>query len=261
MAAEMKADPVFSVSQLRVFLGKHLGVEVSSLKISAGECVAVLGPNGSGKSSFLRGISGIAALNAESRIAGEVQVDGRSILSEPEMGRARLVGYYRDSIETEFPVVVRDLLGISREFHPGNSDHHLDPVEKSGIGPLLEQKLSSLSGGERQRLLLAMGLVQAPRVLALDETLSQLDLDQLWKMGAMLRAQARSKASVVLLVTHEWNFASRWADRILIFQKGRCIADGAPKAVVTQKNLDALYPGWAATVVEGMHPQIHYPTL
>ncbi len=243
--------------------GKQL-VSIADAELYRGECVAVVGPNGSGKSSLLKSLCGLIPPEAVS-IRGSVQVEGRSLLQLADAERSRLMSYCSEGIVSDFPFPVIDALALAAESGGILADQLIEEIRQAlqdaGLVDFERRDLRGLSGGERQRLLLAMSWLQAPRISALDETLSQLDLHHLWSVGSAMKRRARQSDSAVLLVTHEWNFAAQWADRILVLHQGRLVADGHPREVIRESLLKSLYPGWSASVQQGERPQILYPRL
>ncbi len=105
----------------------------------------------------------------------------------------------------------------------------------------------SLSGGERQRVVLASALAQSPEFLLLDEPTTFLDLKHQIAMYSLLR-ELCAKGLGVVTVTHDLNLALTYADRVLLIEEGRAVADGAPRDVLTAYNLDRIF---------GVHAVVH----
>jgi iron complex transport system ATP-binding protein len=106
--------------------------------------------------------------------------------------------------------------------------------------------VNTLSGGERQRARLARALAQEPDTLVLDEPTASLDIAHEMGIFELLRGLASSGTTVVM-VTHNLNVAARYADRLLLLDQGRPVAEGAPQDVFTARTLETVYR-WPVSV-------------
>jgi iron complex transport system ATP-binding protein len=214
---------------------------------------AVLGPNGSGKSTLLRLLLG--TLEAQS---GEIAFQGRAVAAWGRAEMARAVGVVPQGEESVFPVTVRELVGMGRYPHlgpwrrEGAADRRAveEAMRRCDVLHFAERLVSTLSGGERQRSRLARALAQEPGALALDEPTAALDVSHEMAIFELLRTLARG-GTTVLLVTHELNLAARYADRLVLLDRGRVAAAGAPAEVLTRETVERVY-GWPVRVVP--HP-------
>ena len=118
-----------------------------------------------------------------------------------------------------------------------------EAMDRAGCASLRDRDLHTLSGGERQRVAIARALAQGAKILLLDESLSRMDLHHQAQMGAFLRSWALHEGGSVVLVSHDWNVATEWADQCLVLQKGRRIAGGPVKTTLSSELLEQLYPG------------------
>ena len=107
--------------------------------------------------------------------------------------------------------------------------------------PLAERSLDTLSGGQRQRAFVAMTYVQDTDYLLLDEPLNNLDLAASRALMARLRDLADNKDRTVIIVLHDINFATAYADRVLVMKEGRLCADGAPQDVITETLIQSVF--------------------
>jgi iron complex transport system ATP-binding protein len=125
---------------------------------------------------------------------------------------------------------------------PGTADrdHTMAQLTALGIAHLGPRRFSTLSGGERQLVLLARALVQAAPVLVLDEPTAALDYGNEVRLLATIRALAAAGRTVIM-TTHQPAHALGHADRAVLMQQGRIIADGPPAQVVTSERLSQLY--------------------
>jgi iron complex transport system ATP-binding protein len=120
-------------------------------------------------------------------------------------------------------------------------------MERCDIAHLGHRWLSTLSGGERQRVRLARAIAQQPAVLALDEPTTFLDIRHEMTTFELLR-RLRDEGVGVLIVTHNLNLAARYADDLVLMNRGRLVAHGPPNAVLTKERIDAVYE-WPVAIV------------
>ena len=193
----------------------------TDLELPGGTLVALVGPNGGGKTSLLRAIAGVE------EAGGAVEVDGVA-LAEAGPRRAGMIGLMSASRDIGWPIPVRDVvtMGVARS-DPDAIAHLLAEFELDGLA---ERPVSSLSTGERSRVLMARALAAKPRLLLLDEPLS--NLDPYWVLR-FLEAMRRHAAGggAVLCALHDLSQLGRF-DRALLIANGRIEADMAPAELV-----------------------------
>jgi len=211
--------------------GRLAGVGVS---LRAGEVTAICGPNGAGKSSLLACLAGILVPDA-----GGVTLGGVALDSMPARERARAIGYLPQLGEVAWDVSVAVLVSLGRlpwQGAPLHRAHASGAEDAAAVGAamaamelesLAGRPVSRLSGGERARALLARVLAGEPRWILADEPLAALDLGHAAGLIARLRGQAESGVGVVL-VLHDLAAAMNHADRVLVMDQGRLVADGTP---------------------------------
>jgi len=215
----------------------------------AGALTAVLGPNGSGKSTLLRALLGVVAPSS-----GRATIDGRDAREWNRRELARLVGVVPQSEAVAFPITVREMVAMGRYPHLGalraeglpDKQAIARALERCDVAGLEERPVTSLSGGELQRVRIARALAQEPRVLALDEPTASLDVSHEMTIVSSLRAWARS-GMTVLLITHQLDLAARFADRIVLLDRGRVAAEGTPAEVFREDVMARVY-GWPIRV-------------
>ncbi|GIF51864.1 ABC-2 type transport system ATP-binding protein [Asanoa ferruginea] len=185
--------------------------------VSAGETVALLGPNGAGKTTTIEILEGF-----RQRHAGRVEVLGTDPARGGDAWRAR-VGIVLQSWRDHAKWRVRELLGHLAGYYPRPwpVDRLLTAV---GLTEQAGQKIRTLSGGQRRRLDVAIGVVGRPDVLFLDEPTAGFDPVARHEFHDLLAGLE----TTVLLTTHDLAEAERLADRIVILDRGRVVADGTP---------------------------------
>jgi len=218
-----------------------LGVDAS---VAPGEVLGVIGPNGSGKSTLIRVLSGVRAPSS-----GEVRLGDRPLHAIARRERARLIALVPQETRLSFPIRVRDLVLLGRSPHTSRfglerredlrAAHQA--MERAEILDLAERSVDELSGGERQRAVLARALAQDARILLLDEPTAFLDLKHAVLLLDLVRDLCRSRALAVAVVLHDLNLAAMYCDRLLLLDRGRVHAAGSPAAVLTYRDLCAVY--------------------
>lgn len=252
----MSAAPVFEARELRFAYSSAArpvldGVE---LNVDAGSLYAIIGPNGSGKSTLLKLLLG--ALEPE---GGDVRFAGRPLRGWSRRALAQQIGVVAQGEEMPFPITVRELVAMGRYPHlgvlgrPGPEDRQAIDVamERCDVRELAIRPVSTLSGGERQRALIARALAQQPGTLVLDEPTVSLDIRHEMTIFELLAELTAKDNVTVVLVTHHLNLAARYADRLLLLDRGAVAAEGAPRDVLSRETIERVY-GWSVAV--SSHP-------
>lgn len=214
--------------------GPQTAVDNISFRVSAGEVLGFLGPNGAGKSTTMKMICGLIAPNE-----GAIAVGGKSVEKEPGEVR-KLIGYLPESNPLYEDMPVLDLLrftariqGVARD----QEDQRIrEMVDVCGLGEEKHKKIGELSKGYRQRVGLAQAMVHDPQVLILDEPTTGLDPNQIVEIRSLIKELGQAKT--VIFSTHILPEVEAVCDRILIINKGRIVADGAPSALRAQAQGD-----------------------
>ena len=182
---------------------------------------SLVGPNGSGKTSLLHALARIGPAT------GEVRIDGLRPEDLPPERRKRLLSYLPASRDSAWPLTVRDLvfLGAS-EAEADEAMAELDLARFAG------RRIDRLSTGERSRVLIARALAPKPRLLLLDEPVA--NLDPLWQLKLMdhLRLVTRRDGQAALIAAHDLDLAAAYADRLIVMNRRRIVADGDPKVLL-----------------------------
>ncbi len=213
-----------------------------SVEIPAGQLTAIIGPNGAGKSTLLSLISRLMPLSSGSAIVG-----GMDVAHTASDALARVLAILRQDNQSTLRLTVRDLVGFGRFPHSkgrmtaDDVRHVDDALSFLQLEPLAGRYLDELSGGQRQRAYIAMVLCQDTPYVLLDEPLNNLDMAHAVTMMRLLRRLVRERGKTVVVVLHDINFASGYADHIIAMKDGRVAHAGAPADVVQDAVLSALF--------------------
>jgi iron complex transport system ATP-binding protein len=224
-------------------------IEDVHLQLSPGELVAVCGPNGSGKTSLMRALLGLVPLATGQVTLGEIAVKQWS-----RRALAAAVGALPQREEPAFPLTVREVVLLGRWAHlgPVAPVRAIDEAEiaqamaRCDIAGLEHRSIDTLSGGEWQRVRVARALAASPRLLLLDEPTAALDVGHEMALLELLRSLV-SEGLGVLIVTHQLNLAARYADRLVLFDRGRIVASGAAQQVLREELISSVF-GWPVAV-------------
>lgn len=224
-------------------LDRRLVLDGVSLALAAGELVALCGPNGAGKSSVIRAALGLLPLTE-----GETRLGGARADTLSAAARAERVAYLPQErrIAWNMPAVEVAALGAPLRAGPEALDRARAALAEMGAGVLADRGVAEMSGGERARVLLARALVaDAPALLA-DEPVAGLDPDA--QLLVLERLKARTgQGGAVLVSLHDLTLAARFADRVVVIDRGRIVADAAPLDALDAEVLRrvfAVHGGW-----------------
>ena len=237
---------------LTVALGGWTVLDGVNARFKPGEVTAIVGPNGAGKSTLLACLAGLRKPDA-----GQVSLGDAPILGLAHRERARRIGFLPQIAEVAWAIDVETLVGLGRTPHTGarglgEADHAAvqAALVRTDMTSLARRDVTTLSGGERARALLARVLAGEPSWLLADEPLAGLDPGHQLDAVDLLRGFAAEDGRGVVMTLHDLGVALRLADRVIVLEGARIIADGAPLDALTPAVLAQAY-GVEAAVVAG----------
>lgn len=214
--AKSATDTVVSFENVTKSYGQVRAVDGLSLTLHPGETVALLGPNGAGKSSTLDLLLGLRPADS-----GSVLLFGTTPREAVTAGR---VGAMLQSGGLMEDVTVRELVALGCSLHP--RPHPVDEVlDRAGITEIAGRMVNKLSGGQEQRVRFALATAGHCDLIVLDEPTTGMDVTSRQAFWATMREQA-AQGRTVLFATHYLEEADAIADRVLVLNKGRLLADG-----------------------------------
>ena len=203
------------------------------LTIAEGGITALVGANGAGKSTLLTMIGRLLGMDA-----GSIEIAGYDVATTKSKDLAKIVSILRQENHFITRLTVRQLVGFGRFPHSSGRLTRADEAAISqaidflNLGGLENRYLDQLSGGQRQRAYVAMVLAQDTQYVLLDEPLNNLDVSYSHAMLQTLRRAADELGKTIVIVVHDINYASCWADRIVAMKDGRVHAIGTPSEIV-----------------------------
>ena len=210
--------PVVSFENVRKTYGKVRAVDGLTMELRPGETVAFLGPNGAGKSTSLDML-----LNLRKPDHGRIRMFGSDPYHAIKNGR---VGAMLQSGGLMPEVTVRELVTLVTSFHP-----RPEPVDqtlrRAGIAQFADQRVDKLSGGQTQRVRFALAIVGDCDLIVLDEPTAAMDVETRRAFWDNMKVEV-AEGKTLLFATHYLDEADQAADRIIVINKGRLLADGTP---------------------------------
>jgi ABC-2 type transport system ATP-binding protein len=220
-------EVVLDVEGLRMRYGATDVLRDVTFQARHGEIVALLGPNGAGKTTTIEILEGFRM-----RSAGRVEALGADPAHGDERWRAR-IGIVLQSWRDHAKWRVRELLGCQGSYYATYSTELIrrpwdieELLAAVGLTAQANQQIRTLSGGQRRRLDVTMGLVGRPELLFLDEPTTGLDPEARREFHDLVHSLIEKDETTILLTTHDLNEAEKLANRIIILNGGRIVADG-----------------------------------
>jgi ABC-2 type transport system ATP-binding protein len=213
--------PVVSFENVSKHYGNLKAVDGLSLDLRKGETVALLGPNGAGKSTSLDML-----LALRKPTSGRIKMFGSDPYHAVKSGR---VGAMLQSGGLMPEVTVRELVTLVAGFHPRPVPVDVT-LKRAGIDTIADQRVDRLSGGQTQRVRFALAIAGECELIVLDEPTTAMDVETRQLFWANMKVEV-AEGRTLLFATHYLEEADQAADRILVINRGRLLADGTPAEI------------------------------
>ena len=214
-------------------------VDGMSLRVGVGDRVAVIGPNGAGKSTLFGLISG--ELRADE---GEVLLEGGPMRNVSPARRVKLgLGRTFQAARLFVGLSVRENVELARVAGGRGGDGVRGALDEVGLGEMLECEAGVLAQGERKRLELAMVLAGEPRVLLLDEPTAGMGKEERGAIMELVVDVVARRGLTLVFTEHDVDTVFAYAKRVVVMDRGKPIADGAPEAVRRDERVRRVYLG------------------
>jgi iron complex transport system ATP-binding protein len=217
-----------------------------SFTLQRGEILGIIGPNGAGKSTLLRTLNGQLQ-----KSSGTILLDGQPLERFNRRNISRRIAVVAQEAELRFPVTVLEFVLGGRFAWATNSgwgwetENDLQVAEavlgETELSQLSGRLMNELSGGERQRALMARALATEAPILLLDEPTANLDLSHQATLLSLVRNRCNRQQASALVVTHDINLASQFADNILLMKEGKTVQSGSPEEVLRPAILEEVF--------------------
>ncbi|MGL4736681.1 MAG: ABC transporter ATP-binding protein [Cellulosilyticaceae bacterium] len=215
-----------------------------NLEIPKGKITMIIGANGCGKSTLLKTIARIIRPKK-----GEIWLGGANIKEQAPKEIAKKMAVLPQSPVVPSGLLVKELVAYGRFPYQsalgGLKEEDLAQVDwamaVTGISEFANRSVESLSGGQRQRAWIAMALAQETEILVLDEPTTYLDMAHQLEILLLLQKLNQEQNRTIVMVLHELNNATKFADHLIGVKSGKVVFSGRPLEVVTEENLFNLY--------------------
>lgn len=205
------------------------------------EITALIGPNATGKSTLLKCVAGIL------KPTGHILLDGEEILDKKNKELREMISYLPQEIPdlTTLTVMEVVLLGmvnsLSWKVSEEEIDHAYGVLEDLGLDDLAPRPMTELSGGQQQMVYVAQSLVRNPSLLLMDEPTNNLDMQKQLEMFELIKGVTAEKEITTLMVLHDINLASRYADQIVVLRDGKVFCSGPAEEVINEDIIQEVY--------------------
>lgn len=233
---------MISVKNLMKKYGEKAVLQDATITLPQKQIVAFIGGNGAGKSTLLSMISRLVM-----RTEGEIYVDDTELSKWKSGELAKKISVLNQQNHVNLRLTVRELVSFGR--YPYSGDRlTADDVKKvdeairyMGIGELETRYLDELSGGQRQLAYIAMVIAQDTEYILLDEPLNNLDMNRSVQIMKCLRRLVDELGKTVLIVIHDINFVSCYADYIVALKDGKIVQHGPNAEIIRPDVLKRIY--------------------
>ena len=222
--------------------GKHFVVKDADALFPKGKITAIIGPNGAGKSTLLSMASRLTDSDA-----GDVLIGNKLLAQWDAKELAKHLAVLRQSNHINMRFTVRELVSFGRFPHSQGrmTDEDQQMVDEAlnhlGITDIQDKYLDQLSGGQRQMAFIAMVVAQNTDYVFLDEPLNNLDIKHSVEIMHTLRRLAHELNKAVVIVIHDINFASCYADYIVAMKQGQVVKSGPAYDVIQKDIMESIY--------------------
>jgi iron complex transport system ATP-binding protein len=236
-------DLSFSYDRIDVLKGINLQVEPM--------VTVVIGPNGAGKSTLIKCVAGLLPAK------GNILFDGNKIGAGYKEFHTRVMSYLPQTTSNYSTITVFEavLMGMLNSLSLRVGDKELEQVDKVlkdlEIQDISHRQLNELSGGQQQMVYVAQAIIKNPKVILLDEPLNSLDIHHQFEILNLVRQLTFQKKMITIIAMHDLNMAAKYADCIVVMNKGQIHSYGSPSDVLTTEMIRKVYRVEADVAIDG----------
>jgi len=213
-----------------------------SLTVPLGKVTALVGANGAGKSTLLSVIANLIPARS-----GQVFLDGKDIRNINIEETSKKIAFLKQSQQLSIRIPIKDLVEFGRFPHckgklkDADKQKVSEAIDYMDLSGFTHKYLDEISGGQRQRAFIAMILAQDTPYIFLDEPLNNLDIKYSVEMMKIVKKLVAELGKTIVVVLHDINFASAYADHIIAMKDGKIHGEGSPKEVIKTDVLNPVF--------------------
>ena len=233
---------MFKISNVNKNYGKQKVLTDINLEIPQNKLTCIIGPNGAGKSTLLNAISRLIKLDK-----GEVIINAKNLKDWNKKDLSKTLSIMKQLNNINVRLTISDLVAFGR--YPYSEDRLTEEdykkineaLEYTGLLEIKDKFIDELSGGQKQRTYIAMTLAQDTEYILLDEPLNNLDIKHILEVMHLLKKLVEEQNKTIILVVHDINIASTFADYIVAMKKGEIIESGSTEKIINNEVLYKIY--------------------
>lgn len=239
-------NPAIDIKNITASFGNNIALESISLKINEKEFVGIAGPNGAGKTTLLTVMNGLGKISK-----GSVKIFGIEVNTHSATAVRKNIGYVPQMLTTDprLPMLVRETVLMGRYGKigffkkPSRADKEIvdEVAGLVGIRDLLRRPIGHLSGGEQKKVAIARALAQEPRILLLDEAISNLDINAQQIIIELVDKIHEEKQITIIVVMHHLHLLPENCSRMVLLKNAGMVFDGAVQEALSEQILSGLY--------------------
>lgn len=233
---------MFKINNVNKNYGFQKVLSEINLEIPQNKLTCIIGPNGAGKSTLLNAISRLIKVDK-----GDILIDSKNLKDWDKKELSKTLSIMKQLNNINVRLTIADLVAFGR--YPYSEDRLTEndyqkineALEYTGLSSIKDKYIDELSGGQKQRTYIAMTLAQDTEYILLDEPLNNLDIKHILEVMHLLKKLVEEQNKTIILVVHDINIASTFADYIIAMKNGEIIESGLTEDIINNEILYKIY--------------------
>ena len=233
---------MFKINNVNKNYGFQKVLSEINLEIPQNKLTCIIGPNGAGKSTLLNAISRLIKVDK-----GDILIDSKNLKDWDKKELSKTLSIMKQLNNINVRLTIADLVAFGR--YPYSEDRLTEndyqkineALEYTGLSSIKDKYIDELSGGQKQRTYIAMTLAQDTEYILLDEPLNNLDIKHILEVMHLLKKLVEEQSKTIILVVHDINIASTFADYIIAMKNGEIIESGLTEDIINNEILYKIY--------------------
>lgn len=233
---------MFKINNVNKNYGFQKVLSEINLEIPQNKLTCIIGPNGAGKSTLLNAISRLIKVDK-----GDILINSKNLKDWDKKELSKTLSIMKQLNNINVRLTIADLVAFGR--YPYSEDRLTEndyqkineALEYTGLSSIKDKYIDELSGGQKQRTYIAMTLAQDTEYILLDEPLNNLDIKHILEVMHLLKKLVEEQNKTIILVVHDINIASTFADYIIAMKNGEIIESGLTEDIINNEILYKIY--------------------